>query len=112
MSYFRKLRTQQWVHVCSPTGSYYRLKLGTSGRNGCCVPELVTAEYNNICQWFMTKNVVQNEESELWWSHTRFSYSTPVPENRRGVPIDTMNSGGYEFRMSCEAYAVMFPIRI
>jgi len=110
MSYFRTLRTQQWVHVCSPNGSYYRLKLGSSGRNGCCVPQLNTAEYNNICQWFMTRNVVvKNEESELWWSHFPFSYHTPLPGNRRGMPVETMYSGGYEFRLSCEAYAVMFP---
>lgn len=117
MSYFSILQTQEWVHICSPTESYYRLKIGTSGINGCCVPNLLTKEYKHICQWFMTKNVVvkneeselvKNEESELWWSHTRYSYNRPVPGNRRGIPINMRNFGGYEFRMSCEAYAVVF----
>ena len=76
MSYLQCLQQFRWVRCWSDRrGSYYRMRLGNSGRNGCEVPSLSSKEEKAIAEWFGKHGITRGAtDTSLWWSMTPFSH--------------------------------------
>jgi hypothetical protein len=73
------------------------MTIGQKGRDGIAIKTLTKQSEKNIENWFQGKSVVLQGDGPLWWSFQTYS-------NYDGA----MWSGGYEFKMSVEAYKKMF----
>jgi hypothetical protein len=94
MSYLQHLKHNRWTKVGS---KHYSMTIGQKGRDGIVIKTLTKQSEKNIENWFQGKSIVLQGDGPLWWSFQRFS-------NYDGA----MWSGGYEFKMSLEAYKKMF----
>ena len=73
------------------------------GRNGCSVPEVSKQQEKDITAWFDRYGVVRDATAtNMWWFMKRFSHQCNI-----GNGPDRIVSGGYEFRMSKDAFNVI-----
>ena len=96
MSYLQHLKLNRWTRDGS---KHYSMSIGQKGRDGIVIKTLTKQSEENIENWFQGKSVVLQGDGPLWWSFQRFS--------KYDERLD-MWSGGYEFKMSLEAYKKMF----
>ena len=106
MPYLRHLQRSRWIPTWSDKygGSHYSIRLGNEGRDGCAVPEVSKQEEMAITVWFGQDGINRDAtETNMWWFMERFSHQSEI-----GNGTDSMVSGGYEFRMSKDAYNALF----
>jgi len=96
MSYLQHLKLNRWTKVGS---NHYSMTIGQKCRNGIVIKTLTKQNEKNIEKWFQGKSVVLQGDGPLWWSFKSFSNYDEHSD---------MLSGGYEFKMSLEAYKKMF----
>lgn len=101
MSYLHYLQQGRWIKGWSDNygGSFYSIRIGNDGRNGCGVPSLTKDEEYAITKWFGQNDIDRDAfGTKMWWRM----------ENVAFWATDTIYQSGIEFRISADAYEKLF----